>query len=149
MPVQQAQAAAADAIANPSRYVLKPQREGGGNNLYGPALSRALSELPDTELQAYVLMQRIFPPKLPNVLMRQGRVVAGDTVSELGVYGGVLAVAGAVVWNQGGGTLLRTKVSGLQLSPAVSLLTGASQLDGVDEGGVATGFSCLDTPLRL
>ena len=25
----------ADAIANPASYVLKPQREGGGNNLYG------------------------------------------------------------------------------------------------------------------
>jgi len=27
--------AAAMAIKNPERYVLKPQREGGGNNFYG------------------------------------------------------------------------------------------------------------------
>jgi hypothetical protein len=27
--------AIASAIANPDAYVLKPQREGGGNNLYG------------------------------------------------------------------------------------------------------------------
>jgi hypothetical protein len=28
-------AVVADAIASPNAYVLKPQREGGGNNLYG------------------------------------------------------------------------------------------------------------------
>jgi hypothetical protein len=30
-------AVVADAIASPNAYVLKPQREGGGNNLYGAA----------------------------------------------------------------------------------------------------------------
>lgn len=32
-----AAAAVRDAIARPEAYVLKPQREGGGNNLYGEA----------------------------------------------------------------------------------------------------------------
>ena len=44
----------------PERFVLKPQREGGGNNLYGKAL---LDRLQDTRgLEAFILMQRIRPP---------------------------------------------------------------------------------------
>lgn len=30
------------ALANPDRYVLKPQREGGGNNIYGSEIPAAL-----------------------------------------------------------------------------------------------------------
>jgi len=36
-------AAIADAYAHPERYVVKPQREGGGNNLFGPAVRAALA----------------------------------------------------------------------------------------------------------
>lgn len=46
--------------AQPDRFVLKPQREGGGNNLYGQAI---LERLKDTKgLAAFILMQRIRPP---------------------------------------------------------------------------------------
>jgi len=34
-----------DAITHPERYVLKPQREGGGNNLYGDELAAKLREV--------------------------------------------------------------------------------------------------------
>lgn len=30
------------ALANPEKYVLKPQREGGGNNVYGTDIPNAL-----------------------------------------------------------------------------------------------------------
>ena len=47
----------------PDAYVLKPQREGGGNNLYGEKL---LEKLQGREgLAAYILMQRIRPPIQP------------------------------------------------------------------------------------
>jgi hypothetical protein len=49
-----------DAMARPEGYVLKPQREGGGNNLYGDALAQRLSCTDD--LAAFILMQRILPP---------------------------------------------------------------------------------------
>ncbi len=46
--------------SNPERFVLKPQREGGGNNLYGRAI---LDRLKDRQgLAAFILMQRIRPP---------------------------------------------------------------------------------------
>lgn len=41
--------------------MLKPQREGGGNNLYGEDLQRRLLEGGEG-LAAFVLMQRIKPP---------------------------------------------------------------------------------------
>ena len=34
-----------EALAHPDKYVLKPQREGGGNNLYGAELKDALETL--------------------------------------------------------------------------------------------------------
>lgn len=49
-----------DALAWPEGYVLKPQREGGGNNLYGDALAQRLRGTKD--LAAFILMQRILPP---------------------------------------------------------------------------------------
>ena len=50
----------ADAQSHPERYVLKPQREGGGNNLYGAAAAERLRD--PCGLAAYILMQRIQPP---------------------------------------------------------------------------------------
>jgi glutathione synthase len=39
-----------EAIADGSRWVLKPQREGGGNNLYGKELSDFLQKNKDSPL---------------------------------------------------------------------------------------------------
>ena len=49
-----------DAAAYPDKYVLKPQREGGGNNLYGEQLKDRLARREG--LSAFILMQRIRPP---------------------------------------------------------------------------------------
>ena len=50
----------AAAAAEPERFVLKPQREGGGNNLYAEELRAKLAT--GEGLAAYILMQRIQPP---------------------------------------------------------------------------------------
>lgn len=50
----------ARAQASPEDFVLKPQREGGGNNMYGEQLQQRLGQ--GTGLAAYILMQRIRPP---------------------------------------------------------------------------------------
>ena len=44
----------------PDLFVLKPQREGGGNNLYGEEMLEKLRQRKG--LAAYILMQRIRPP---------------------------------------------------------------------------------------
>lgn len=50
----------ARAEAAPDDFVLKPQREGGGNNLYGAELAARLAQREG--LAAFILMQRIRPP---------------------------------------------------------------------------------------
>jgi glutathione synthase len=88
-----------DAIQNPDRYVLKPQREGGGNNLYGSDLSAALQqglEAGGDSLAAYILMQRIEPPPQRSVFVRGGEWAEDESLSELGIYGTFLRVGAEV-----------------------------------------------------
>ena len=54
----------------PDLFVLKPQREGGGNNLYGEGMLEKLRQRKG--LAAYILMQRIRPP-----IRRWGEVMSG------------------------------------------------------------------------
>ena len=123
------------------RYVLKPQREGGGYNYYGQNLAEKLKEnctiVEESQevrlnpaLSEFILMERLFPPQQCAILLRNGKVEgSGMTISELGCFGTILATEDAqVVHNEYGGFLLRTKFS------------------GVDEGGVASGFATLSSP---
>jgi glutathione synthetase len=119
------------ALTSPDNYVIKPQREGGGNNIYGADVRHALLTMPPKELNAYILMQRIFPAKKESALLRNGEVISGSTVSELGIYSTYLSDGTKVLLDRQVGHLLRTK------------------LDGVNEGGVASGFAVLDSPLLL
>lgn len=123
-----ARRAVEDALANPHEYVLKPQREGGGNNLYGPDVARRLRD--PAGLEAYILMQRIKPPPARSVLLRKGRAQEVDALCELGIYS-IKLVGGRgddVILDKVAGHLVRTK-------PQDS-----------DEGGVAAGFAVLDSP---
>ena len=119
----------AEAIEHPSKFVCKPQREGGGNNLYGDELKESLMKFSPQERAAYVLMDRIQPPSKTATLVRGGESIVGACVCELGIYGTILTNGeGATIFENTPGHLLRQK----------SL--------GVDEGGVAAGFACLSSP---
>ena len=118
--------------------VLKPQREGGGNNIYKEAISPFLDKLPAKERQAWIAMQLIQPPNSGNYLVRAGSVdsesqvpVKTSTVSELGIFGWTLFGGDQVMAEQEAGWLVRTK--------------GKES----NEGGVATGFSVLDSLLLV
>jgi glutathione synthase len=117
------------ANSNPEGYVLKPQREGGGNNIYRSSIPAFLKALPDeSHYNAYILMELIKPPLLNNTIIREGKVMSGPVVGELGIYGTILWDAnGKVLSNEQAGWLLRTKTK------------------GVDEGGVAAGFGSVDS----
>ena len=46
-------------MTNPARFVVKPQREGGGNNVYGENIPPFLKSIQDSEERnAYILMDR-------------------------------------------------------------------------------------------
>ncbi len=117
------------ALSDPDAYVLKPQREGGGNNLYGEDMVARLQQR--SGLGAFILMQRIRPPLNRALFLRSGAVTPADALSELGIYSVHLSRGGAVLRNAAAGHLLRTK-------------TASS-----NEGGVAAGFAVLDSPLLV
>ena len=78
----------AAAIENPEHFVLKPQREGGGNNFYGQDIPKKLKQMSSLERGAYILMQRIFPPAQNSILLAKGgQIKSSKALSELGIYG--------------------------------------------------------------
>jgi hypothetical protein len=145
-------------LSTAANHVLKPQREGGGNNIYRTSIPTFLQSIPTSAYSGYILMELIkTPAEAKNtVLHSDGSVISGNVISELGIFGACLwrrkerphglenvriGLAGAghagmglggqqepdILYNEGGGYLLRTK--------------GKDS----DEGGVAAGFSSLDS----
>lgn len=62
-----------DAIRNPSSYVLKPQREGGGNNLWNNEMVDALKRMNKQERAAFILMKKI---SVRSITQRAGTLVS-------------------------------------------------------------------------
>lgn len=119
------------ALKDPHAYVLKPQREGGGNNLYDDELVKALKSMSYQERGGFILMQKILPPSTHGSLVRRGQIVYdGDCVCELGVFGISLRDydSDAILMDEVVGHILRAK----------SIQT--------DEGGVAAGYAFLSSP---
>lgn len=116
------------------RYVLKPQREGGGNNIYRKAIPPFLQTLPETQWPAYILMEMIEPPPLKNAIVRNGVVEKGGVICELGVYG-------VCLWRNGSSTGQRVEI--LENFEAGYLLR--TKGDQSEEGGVAAGFGAVDS----
>ncbi|KAJ5038369.1 uncharacterized protein L3040_007233 [Drepanopeziza brunnea f. sp. 'multigermtubi'] len=110
-------------------YVLKPQREGGGNNIYRSAIPPFLAALPESHWKSFILMEIIIPPPVHNLILRNGVLEQGGVICELGVYGTCLwdQVSKEVLHNEEAGYLLRTKG------------------DKSEEGGVAAGFGSMDS----
>lgn len=111
------------------RYVLKPQREGGGNNCYKAAIPPFLKTLPEAHWKSYILMELITPPPVANIILRNGQLEQGGVICELGVYG-------SCVWNQSTGEVLHNEEAGYLLR---------TKGDQSEEGGVAAGFGCMDS----
>ena len=122
-----------------AKYVLKPQREGGGNNIYGAKIPPFLKSLGDDERKwrAHILMELIQPPPVRNYMFRDGEVRESEVVGELGIFGvclwnskrteGHATAKPQIIENFGAGWLLRTK--------------GRES----EEGGVAAGFGVIDS----
>lgn len=117
------------AIDNTAGFVLKPQREGGGNNYFDDELRRMLTGMTPDARPAYVLMERIRPAPHQAVLVREREARAVPAVSEIGRFGAYLADGEREVINRDAGYLVRTKER------------------DTPEGGVSAGFGYLDSLL--
>ncbi|EAU85776.2 glutathione synthase [Coprinopsis cinerea okayama7 len=123
--------------------VLKPQREGGGNNVYKDDIPAFLDKLPPEEREAWIAMRLIEVPQgVRGWLLRAGSVgyssdtlsahnaVEAEVVSELGIFG----------WALFGKDGEKEKIE----EKEVGWLVRTKGKDS-NEGGVATGFSVLDS----
>lgn len=111
------------------RCVLKPQREGGGNNIYGEDIRHTLINDAKSRTQ-YILMDLIQPKIDRNLIVREEytNVQTLDVIPELGIVGIFLSRGDEVLVNKEGGYLIRTKA--------------ATQGDG----GVYAGRAAFDSP---
>ncbi|XP_053706270.1 glutathione synthetase-like [Synchiropus splendidus] len=116
------------ALESPDRFVLKPQREGGGNNIYGSEICATLQNSEDR--MAYILMDKLHPAPTNNCLLRRDAPVKmSSCVPELGVFGVYVRQVNDLVMNQCAGHLLRSKST------------------EHSDGGVVAGVAVLDNPL--
>uniref|UniRef100_UPI00358FD3D9 glutathione synthetase-like n=1 Tax=Myxine glutinosa TaxID=7769 RepID=UPI00358FD3D9 len=122
------------ALANPSEYVLKPQREGGGgNNLYDKDIVQFFGSnergVERTDHAAFILMHRLQPPPIWNVPMHPSTIPHPELcVGELGVFGAYVRCGTDMIFNSCCGHLLRSKDA------------------RCPDGGVISGEALLDSP---
>lgn len=117
--------------SRPGDYVLKPQREGGGNNIYGDQIIEILDKgkMEPSILGSYILMEMIRPTVYNNylVLPDMEKAIPIECISELGSWGVYVFSDNGMLHNLPSGYLLRTKP--------------INELDG----GVASGRAVLDS----
>lgn len=125
-------------MMHPHDYVIKPQKEGGGNNYYGEKVKEMLVKAQTDkdaleDIRKYLIMEKINPPRVHAYMLRKGKLIGPvDTLQELGIYSSlfinVSKDAELVNEHNTFGKLIRTK--------------GTDS----DEGGVVAGFSVVDQP---
>jgi len=146
---ERCKAVVAAAIANPNDWVLKPNREGGGNNIYGRNLQNILLKISE-DLSSqnqkvnsqtnqigehYILMRKIKSiPFAAELLTKNGEIKScPQTISELGLFS-VFCADGR---NENEVNELVNKVAGSFIR---------TKLATSEEGGVCSGFGFLNTP---
>lgn len=115
-------------------YVLKPNLEGGGHNIFRTDIPDFLNKRPQEQWHRYTLMRLIEPPPTTGTLMMPENLYHGAVVSELGILGTVL-------WKRpqsGQIEVLENEVAGwtFKTKPA-----------DIDEMSVVKGYGCFDCPL--
>lgn len=121
------------AIETPEKFVLKPQREGGGHNVYGKNVKKTLEELASSkEREGYILMEFINSPSVQNYFIQWNKdAIPCHLNCELGIFGVVIGNKDSVLHNFEAGHLLRSKT------------------DDSNETGISAGFGALDTPFLV
>lgn len=121
------------------KLVLKPQREGGGHNIFGSDIKPFLTALKSVEERSqYILMEYINSPQEKNRILSSDDATqdfkldfTDRLVSELGIYGSVVADGKLMKVERTGGYLVRSKKF------------------GVKEGGVAAGYAGISGLLLI
>jgi hypothetical protein len=115
-------------------YIVKPQREGGGNNYYNEEILKLLpegDEQPSNMLMNAVIMERVNPPEQKCHVLHENSLKEMTCVTEYSIFGVLLSDEKEINTNRGIGYFLRTKESSVQ------------------EGGLVSGFSAANLPYLI
>ncbi len=97
------------ALEHPDDWVLKPSREGGGNNYFGADMVEHLKQLSPQQAQAFVLMEAIKQEPFRGIRLVDEKVIDSLCVTELGYFTYALFEDDDLVFEDVEGYLLRTK----------------------------------------
>ena len=67
-------------------FVLKPSREGGGNNFFGKDAEEKLDQMSVDELKSYILMHRITGLPTPSINLLHGKVIIDYKFNEISFF---------------------------------------------------------------
>jgi len=116
---------------NTGDFVLKPQREGGGNNLWNEDISKKLSSIDLSQRAAFILMKKIKARVSKAAVVKAGMLKVFNATTEYGLFSYFLGNGKEEYWNKVGGYLLRTKE------------------ETTTEGGVSSGHAFVDSPILI
>ena len=117
--------------SDPTKYILKPMREGGGNNVYGDKLKELIPEEgnePGDLLKVSVIVDKIDSAVHESIVLRNEKISFQNSVSEFSIYGIVLSNENIFKINKSSSFLVRTK-----------------NKDEI-EGGIMEGAGAVDLP---
>ncbi|KAL3099483.1 hypothetical protein niasHS_002938 [Heterodera schachtii] len=119
-----------DAIAHPERYVMKPNKEGGGKNFWEQEIVDKLKKFTKKQRAAYILMERLNPLVAQNYLIwANEKPFFSDVITELGVYT-------YCVYDTKAGTLVQYTQPGQMVR---------SKCASSNEGGIGVGLGVFDS----
>ncbi|KAI9727304.1 MAG: hypothetical protein M1828_006923 [Chrysothrix sp. TS-e1954] len=122
-------------------YILKPSLEGGSHNIHGEEILAHARQVPVSEWNQYILMQRICSPTVQNILMSPLEMYEGPTISELGIFGSCLWRRKDPKRHAG-----RAREMLLNQEAGLSLKTKPSERN---EMSVVKGYGCFSSPLLV
>eukprot|EP00658_Telonema_sp_P-2_P006982 TRINITY_DN12610_c0_g1_i4.p1 TRINITY_DN12610_c0_g1~~TRINITY_DN12610_c0_g1_i4.p1 ORF type:complete len:609 (+),score=112.64 TRINITY_DN12610_c0_g1_i4:376-2202(+) len=124
--------ARSEARVDPDRWVMKPQREGGGHCVFGEALAQLLAHSSETELAGWVLMERMRGACVESATLANGTAeLCHQAIGEIGVFSSMVIRGEETLLNSVGGCMVRTKCV------------------ESNEGGVCCGAGCIDSCLLI
>ena len=121
--------------SNTHSYIIKPQREGGGNNYYDDKILSLIPKddsEPSDELLNSIIMERIEPPEYETLKLVDEKVVLSTIISEFSVYG----------------VIISSDEKTYNVNKSVSFLV-RSKDKNENEGGVMHGSGCVDLPCLM
>lgn len=114
---------------NVSNFIAKPLKEGGGNNVVEKELESLIQN--EEEANLFLFMEKIMTKDNKSTFIREEKFEKDESISELSIYGLIVADGNEIMENKTLGLLLRTKKK------------------NVVEGGVAAGYSIIDFPCLI